>query len=167
MPRPAAARPPVRRSRKRKLLIFAGVVSVALAGLVGLGVAYLYFSYAQLNNSVPADAWIGECYARSDSQRPVDCSGPHHYEVYSAGVFDRDVEYPGRIDRIIFGLDLCEEDFEAYTGDSPMSLTSDYQYDVRYPSSEGWDRGERYVLCVLSHAEGRELDGLSGIPLGP
>jgi hypothetical protein len=134
--------------------------------LVAAGTAWLLFAANSVNDNVPADAWIDECYKNDGSNEPVDCDGPHHFEVYSAGFYPDDMDYPNLLVRSL-GVDLCEDDFEAYTGDNYFDPRTDYDYTARYPSEEGWRQGQRYVLCVLTHTELSQLNSRAGTPLGP
>ncbi|MEM9134148.1 MAG: septum formation family protein [Actinomycetota bacterium] len=147
------------------LLVVGGLGVVVVVGVLAVIVAVVVASSSAVEASVPSDAWYDECYAEDDSQQPVDCRGPHSFEVYSAVLFPDDLGYPSRVDRLV-GLDLCEEDFEAYTGDRYLDLTGDYDYAVRYPSRSEWeDDGDRIALCVLHHVELDEFRGRAGTPL--
>lgn len=151
-PPPGSSAPPHRRGKGRLVLLGVGILLVALVAFVGLVVLYVAIVAGAADDNVPNTAWLGECYGNDGSFEPVSCDGPHHYEVFDIVEYEADLEYPGRFDRSV-GNDVCDESFEAYTGDSIMDLSSPYDYAEIYPTPEEWEDGVRLVPCALLHTE--------------
>ena len=132
-----------------------GVVVLGVLIVVGL-FALLSFGQSSVNASVPTDAFIGDCFVRGVSTgEPVSCDERHHYEVYSYIEFFDD-QYPSRLERLA-GADICEEDFERYTGQNYW--TSSLDYSIPYPTEEEWNAGDRETVCVLHDAEYHTIRG--------
>lgn len=152
---------PTHRAKKRStgtiIVIVLGLIVFGLGTLAVGGLALLGANSRFVESTVPTTALIGECYERGNPTRsPVPCDGRHHYEVYSSIWFPQDMEYPNRLERLL-GNDVCEEDFELYTGENYW--TSDLEYSVPFPTEEEWNAGDRFTVCALHDAEFGALRG--------
>lgn len=136
-----------------------GVLMTVAVLFVGAGVAYIWLTSAGVSDNVPTDAAIGECYDRTGSKQPVECDGPHHFEVFTGAFYPQAKEYPGVVGRSL-GNQVCDEEFEIYTGESYWS--SDLDYTEVFPSEEDWLESERFTICVLHHSELKVLDSRQG-----
>ena len=131
-----------------------GVISLVGAAVIGAGVLFVRVSQDAAAQSVPTTAAIGQCFERDGDQLPVSCSGEHHFEVFSVIIWDLDAGHPSRFD--LLGNDICDEDFESYTGSSYW--TSMFDYTVVVPTRDEWDNGDRVGVCAL---HGNDLGAFS------
>lgn len=82
----------------------------------------------------------------------VSCAEPHEVEVFAVadltgpGTADGS-RYPGEDEIYESGMEVCVPRFTGYVGSSYES--SVYWIDAWTPVEEGWDDGDREVLCVL------------------
>lgn len=160
MPAPPVAAPR-RRGKRRVVLVVVAIVLVCLILLAGLLAAYMVVVGGSIADNVPRSAEVGQCYGDDGSLQPVDCDGPHHFEVFAIVEYHAWVDYPGRFRRLL-GNVLCDESFELYTGKSILDLSSPYDYSEVYPSGEDWENGARLVPCVMFHDELDQLNGRVG-----
>lgn len=89
----------------------------------------------------------------------VDCSTPHHAEVFHVSAFDEPAgaPYPGDEQARNTTLARCHPAFDAYVGriwaESRLGFTYVYPYDFE------WEGNNRLVLCYLWDRLGRPLIG--------
>ncbi|MFL1381063.1 MULTISPECIES: septum formation family protein [unclassified Nocardiopsis] len=100
------------------------------------------------------DIYLGDCLTEfgsggdSISSVPkIDCAEPHVYEVYHVENIADSGDYPGE-ESVSDSADvLCEAAFEPFIGtdyyESSLYLTS------LYPTADGWEYGDREVLCLV------------------
>lgn len=141
-----------------------------ILGLVGV-LAFAGFVVAAASEELDGDISVerldpGDCVdtpAEPVSDEGIDelprreCDEPHDAEV----AFVDDLpqggdEYPGE-DRVSSAaFDLCTGDgFEDYVGVS--YLRSVYEVYSLFPSEQGWDFGDRSVVCMVISADGSPL----------
>lgn len=79
----------------------------------------------------------------------VSCNDPHEVEVFAVVELDEPdgSRFPGADTVYESGMDACLPRFSAYVGSSYEE--SVYWVDAWTPVEEGWDRGDREVLCVV------------------
>ena len=137
---------------KTLLLIF--VLLCVLAVLVIFFVFRFLGSVGDtVSDNVPRSAEIGQCFDNSQSQLPVSCDEPHHYEVMSRITLP-DGPYPSRIERLA-GTEVCEASFEEYTGhdyDDSILVAS-----APFPPEDQWSSGVRGSVCVVHEIFFEEL----------
>lgn len=110
---------------------------------------------------------IGDCYqwpeefkgstesVEMEQFNVVPCTDLHDAEIISARTLFR-TDYPGED---AFGgelSDFCVDDYRSYTGfelyaDGPHSITP------LYPTQEGWDQGDKEILCAVGMENGEKL----------
>ncbi|WP_061961419.1 septum formation family protein [Demequina flava] len=108
------------------------------------------------------DMAAGECVVdesiTSDTQTEigelpvVDCSEPHHGEVYYAEVIDATI-YPDNIATTV--EEACLENFADYVG--VEYAESRYYISLIYPSETTWDEGDRQTACLITGDTDEEL----------
>ena len=90
----------------------------------------------------------------------IDCSEPHDYEVYHVEDVPDSGAYPGE-DAILESADtICRDAFDAWVG-TPWA-ESGIDYTQLYPVEEGWDLGDREVLCLAYDMAGQATGTLEG-----
>ena len=79
----------------------------------------------------------------------VGCDQPHEVEVFAVVEIDDPdgSRFPGNDALYEDGMDRCLPRFAGYVGTSYEE--SVYWVDAWTPVEEGWDRGDREVLCVI------------------
>ena len=109
---------------------------------------------------------VGDCFDDPSSYDTeieevdaVDCGDPHDNEVYAVVHHPEGsgAAYPGRgfLERYADGL--CYAEFEAYVGRDYGTSRLDYSYF--YPVRDGWEAGDREVLCFLYDYDLAKLSG--------
>lgn len=114
------------------------------------------------------DLAVGDCFddaaVRRDEAsairqvRVVDCAGQHRNEVYAMALYESGgARYPGDEPLAGFAQERCVDEFAAYVG-QPVEATA-YGIGTMYPDQDSWRTGDREVLCVLFHQDGRPVEG--------
>lgn len=109
---------------------------------------------------------VGDCFddppnLSTDIEKvdAVDCDEPHDNEVYAVAQLPdgAGAAYPGRslVDQYADGL--CYAEFEAYVDRDYATSRLDYGYF--YPVRDGWEDGDREVLCFLYDYDLAKLSG--------
>ena len=138
-------------------LLVVGVSLLVVGGFLALVAVFIWGSQEVVDQAVPRDALIGECFDRHDSSRePVPCDSPHTYEVYAYIEFYPGYPYPSGLERL-GGSEVCIEEFEVYTGEDYW--TSSLDYSIPYPTEEEWEAGDLVTVCALHHSELRPITG--------
>ena len=133
-------------SRKKSFALF---VTLLLGLVVVVAVFYIFIEttgLAAVEANVPSTASIGECYDDNGSKVPVPCDGSHRFEVFEIVVYDHGVGYPGNLSKT-FGNELCDDQFEVYTGEN--YYLSELHYQEVFPSEQDWVEGDRWVPCAI------------------
>ncbi|WP_062070802.1 septum formation family protein [Demequina sediminicola] len=82
----------------------------------------------------------------------VECSEPHHGEVY----YTEDVAGSVIPDNLAStATDACVENFEPYVGIAHTE--SKYAVSLVYPSATTWEAGDRQIACLLIAGPDEEL----------
>ncbi|MFD3685496.1 septum formation family protein [Nocardiopsis sp. NPDC058631] len=90
----------------------------------------------------------------------IDCSELHDYEVYHVEDITETGAYPGD-DAVSEAADaLCRDAFDAWVG--MAYADSGINYTPLYPVEEGWDLGDREVLCLAYDMAGQVQGSLEG-----
>jgi hypothetical protein len=137
-------------------VLVVGIVVFGIVALVIFSMVFASWSTSVIDDNVPLNAEIGSCYGRFDDRLPVSCESLHHYEVFSLIEYPSDATYPGRLERLT-GADICEQDFESYTGQSYW--TSPLDYSIPLPTEDAWAAGVRTTVCVLHDADHQPISG--------
>jgi hypothetical protein len=107
------------------------------------------------------DLAVGDCFDEASAIREVrivDCAGQHRNEVYAMALYESGgARYPGDEPLAGFAQERCVDDFAAYVG-QPVEATA-YGIGTMYPDQDSWRTGDREVLCVLFHQDGRPVEG--------
>lgn len=114
------------------------------------------------------DLGVGDCFdeaaVRQDEAsairtvRLVDCAARHRNEVYAMALYESGgARYPGDEPLAGFAQEQCVDEFAAYVG-QPVERTA-YGIGTIYPDQDSWRTGDREVLCVLFHQDGRPVEG--------
>lgn len=144
-------------STRRIVVLVVVSVFLLIALLVTAGVLMLTSSQSAVEAAVPRDAEVGQCYGEvDDGFAEVSCGTPHLFEVYSLIEFFPGEPYPNRFERLT-GSQICQEDFEQYTGQN--FWTSDLDYSIPFPTEAEWLAGDLITVCVLHDSEMSELTG--------
>lgn len=100
---------------------------------------------------------VGDCFddqeslvlgevAEVSSVPIVDCSEPHDNEVFA--LYEAaDGEFPGQDEMVDIGRAGCVDRFDRFVG--MAYLDSELDVFGITPTSEGWERGDRQVVCAL------------------
>ena len=107
---------------------------------------------------------VGDCYDETTSTLSggevervpdVDCDDPHDVEVYHI------VDYPGSSynEATIndFAIEQCYSAFSRYVGRDYESSILDSTY--LWPTRDGWQSGDREVVCVVGRMDLQKLRG--------
>ncbi|MBB6120706.1 septum formation family protein [Nocardiopsis algeriensis] len=114
------------------------------------------------------DVYLGDCMNEMEtnwddsvsSVPKVDCSEPHDFEVYHVEDIAESGDYPGE-DRVSeMSAAICEPAFETFVGVS--YLDSELYYTPLFPTSDGWDYGDREVLCLIHELDAQTTGTLEG-----
>ena len=99
------------------------------------------------------DLEVGDCFNLGGSNddfitdvEVVNCSEAHEAEVYAKVNVDRS-SYPTMSYFATFADEQCYDPFRSYVGVSYEE--SSWFFDFLYPDSESWDRGKRYINCLI------------------
>lgn len=109
---------------------------------------------------------VGDCFddppsfdTEIESVDTLDCDEPHDNEVYltrdhSAG---SDASYPGLASLEEWSDGVCLAGFEPYVGRDYATSRLDFTY--LYPVRDGWQNGDREVICFLYDLNYAKLTG--------
>ncbi len=104
---------------------------------------------------------VGQCLQEPGSSSDVEevevvpCDDPHDFEVFALVALP-DGPYPGDSGRSQAARSVCRDRFAAYVGVEPSNSVLATGFLV--PSEEGWERGDREVVCLL-YEPGERLQG--------
>lgn len=101
------------------------------------------------------DVRVGDCFDLNDGPdieevgeiRAIPCDEPHTFEAYSAKDL-ADGPYPSRTTLDAESEAACLPSFETYVGRDFQ--TSELYVTTFEPTPEGWEQGDRGILCVIS-----------------
>jgi Septum formation len=116
------------------------------------------------------DLEIGDCFARPGSAATpsrgedvssvdvLPCDVPHVYELVDVVALQHpsDADFPGADALFEYGSQGCAEDFDEIVG-TPLPQSA-LQMVLITPLGEGWDEGDREILCVAVRDDGRPLE---------
>lgn len=114
------------------------------------------------------DVSLGDCLNEMEtnpdeqiSEVPIiDCAEPHDFEVYHVEDIAETDAYPGD-DAVFDEADsICLDAFDAWVG-TPYA-ESGIDYTQLYPVEEGWNLGDREVLCLAYDMAGQVEGTLEG-----
>lgn len=136
---------------------FAGIGLVAIAGIFGAVTAANRDDSGSIVGAGSmhiADVRVGDCFDLNDVNveevgdvRAIPCDEPHDFEAY----FVRDLPagtYPSRSALDAEFEAACLPAFESYVGRDYE--TSELYVTTFEPTPEGWEDGDRGILCVIS-----------------
>ncbi|MDT0331046.1 septum formation family protein [Nocardiopsis lambiniae] len=114
------------------------------------------------------DIFLGDCLTEFgegeiSSVPRVDCAEPHLYEVYHVGDLSESGSYPGQDELGRMAFDFCVEPFETFTGEAHGSSSLDIE--PLFPVENGWNEGDREVLCLIYDRDGDTVGSLGGTAL--
>ncbi|MFJ9558207.1 septum formation family protein [Nocardiopsis sp. NPDC101807] len=90
----------------------------------------------------------------------IDCAEPHDYEVYHVEDIAESGEYPGDTAVQEAADTICRDAFDAWVG--MAWAESGIDYTPLYPVEEGWNLGDREVLCLAYDMAGQVEGTLEG-----
>lgn len=110
------------------------------------------------------DCMVDDIIAGSESevsgqQKKVDCSAPHHSEVYANKIMTGS-KYPGTASVEAESEKLCEQEFVEFVG-RPFDK-SQLSYSYLYPTTTSWSSGDREILCLINEGSGTTVGTLRG-----
>ncbi|WP_207453334.1 septum formation family protein [Herbiconiux sp. SYSU D00978] len=111
-----------------------------------------------VNELTVGDCWSGATEGEIFEVELIDCAQPHQSEAFHA-VQAPDGEYPTEDVFAQLAFDECAGDvFTQYTGQAydPAANLQVYYYA---PLADGWEQGDREVLCYLANLDGSLLQG--------
>ena len=112
-----------------------------------------------------ADLEVGDCLGESPtveeafSVETVPCSEPHSEEIYAVVTLPEG-DFPGDEAIVTQAEDVCVAEFEGFVGLSHAESVLEFNY--AWPLEEGWDAGERGVVCSVSDPDGDTTGTLAG-----
>jgi len=98
------------------------------------------------------DLRAGQCLDRPETATAIEevevvpCDDPHDLEVFAL-VELPDGPYPGDSGRSQVAQEACADRFAAYVGVEPSASARSTGFLV--PTEQGWDEGDREVVCLL------------------
>lgn len=107
------------------------------------------------------DLRAGQCLEKPENTTGIEavevvpCDDPHDLEVFAV-VELTDGPYPGESGRSQAAQEACAGRFAAYVGVEPAASALATGFLV--PTEQGWERGDREVVCLL-HAPEERLTG--------
>jgi Septum formation/Protein of unknown function (DUF2510) len=112
------------------------------------------------------DLEVGDCLSEIQateetfiSVETVPCSQPHSEEIYAVVTLPEG-DFPGDEAIITQAEDVCVAEFEGFVGLSYAESVLEFNY--AWPLEEGWDAGERGVVCAVSDPDGDTTGTLAG-----
>lgn len=107
---------------------------------------------------------IGDCFDENASLQQggevssvpdIDCDEPHDFEVFHLADYAGSTFSPARIDD--FAIESCYAAFSRYVGRSYESSSLDFTW--LSPTPDGWDEGDREIVCVAYRMDMGKLRG--------
>ena len=89
----------------------------------------------------------------------VPCSEPHSEEIYAVVTLPEG-DFPGDEAIVTQAEDVCVGEFEGFVGLPYAESVLEFNY--AWPLEEGWDAGERGVVCSVSDPDGDTTGTLAG-----
>ena len=133
-----------------------------------IGVAIVYFTTAQrgddgsIQSAGNVDVFelrVGDCFNNTDLTESeeeevevsgvdgVPCDEPHTYEVFAVADYSGST-YPATVDQLdVVFAEMCISPFESYVG-LPYENSVLWAWTIT-PNAEGWDGGNRQIICHL------------------
>jgi hypothetical protein len=112
------------------------------------------------------DLEVGDCLTEIQateetfiSVETVPCSEPHSEEIYAVVTLPEG-DFPGDEAIVTQAEDVCVAEFEGFVGLSHAESVLEFNY--AWPLEEGWDAGERGVVCAVSDPDGDTTGTLAG-----
>ncbi len=108
---------------------------------------------------------VGQCLDRPGTSTAIEevdvvpCEDPHDFEVFAL-VELPDGSYPGDDGLSDAAQPACTDRFAAYVGVEPSD--SVLATGLLVPSEEGWDDGDREVVCLLYEPDERLQGSMRG-----
>ncbi len=131
-------------------------------GLAAAGTLLGFFFTERETGTIEVDGTAGDClllesdgFVVTDTVT-VDCDEPHDAEVYLTSTFPEG-DFPGDGALADTADSACFDAFEGYVG-TPY-VDSVYYYDWLVPTEDGWEAGDRELLCTLVSEDGARLVG--------
>ncbi|MFQ5966853.1 MAG: septum formation family protein [Acidimicrobiia bacterium] len=112
------------------------------------------------------DIRVGDCFSLPDDSvvsieqaELVPCLEPHTYEAYAEYVYadKSQAPYPGLAVILDQSDAFCLDEFEAFVDHRWETSVLDFAY--LYPEEEGWQFGDRTVLCLIQPTSDDPLTG--------
>lgn len=152
----------------QRLLRFWWIGAIVVVLAVGWFTSARRAGNGQINDSGTlsvSDLQVGDCFNNGTSTEvsqvdAVPCAEPHQYELFH--VFRlTGTTYPTEADLDSQSAAACAPAFAAYIGHDYD--TSSLYISTLYPTSDGWDHGDREVQCVVhDQAESKVAGSLRG-----
>ena len=112
------------------------------------------------------DLEVGDCLTEVQaieeeilSVETVPCSEPHSEEIYAVVTLPEG-DFPGDEAIVTQAEDVCVGEFEGFVGLPYAESVLEFNY--AWPLEEGWDAGERGVVCSVSDPDGDTTGTLAG-----
>ena len=112
------------------------------------------------------DLEVGDCLTEVQaieeeilSVETVPCSEPHSEEIFAVVTLPEG-DFPGDEAIVTQAEDVCVGEFEGFVGLSYAESVLEFNY--AWPLEEGWDAGERGVVCSVSDPDGDTTGTLAG-----
>jgi hypothetical protein len=114
--------------------------------------------FINVNDLEVGDCWTGAFEGEIDEVELIDCAEPHQSEAFLA--FDApEGLYPAAADFAQMAFDQCAGDpFTQFIG-APYDPAANLQIFYYAPLEEGWDLGDRELLCYVANADGTVIEG--------
>lgn len=139
----------------------------SLAIRIGIiaAIAVAYFIARPFISGGAGDLNVGDCFdppaAATETVKDVQhhpCTEVHHGEVIYVGKYPDQETYPTDDAFIQFVQDTCFPAYKDYTG---LDVLTTEGADVGYfvPTSEGWSKGERGVICYGTKIGNEPMQG--------
>ena len=164
-----------RRIRWQAFALAVGLLATAVAGMLLLGGS----EQPEVESVAMSTVTTGDCLITPESHRAnpvtfwrdfpwpamievIGCEHPHAAEAYYVGDgWPVDGPYPGDDAIVDHWIDVCEQEFLAYTG-APL-YPSEFDVTGWFPFDAEWNQGDRQLSCIAYRLDGGDLEGsLSG-----
>jgi len=139
----------------RGLAIRIGIVAVILVGALILR-PFISGGAGDLN--------VGDCFDPPAGTGEVTdvqhhpCTDPHGGEVVFIGKMPDASTVPDTATQEAWVSDNCFPAYQAYTGND-INTQLDWQMGYYSPTSQGWDKGDRKVICYATKLDGSQTTG--------
>lgn len=114
--------------------------------------------FINVNDLAVGDCWTGAFEGEIDEVELIDCALPHQSEAFLA--FDApEGPYPAAADFAQLAFEQCAGDpFTEFIG-APYDPAAALQIYYYAPLEEGWDIGDREMLCYVADVNGAVMEG--------